>query len=241
MKKELIAFATFIALAFGAYQYANKPDFRKKCEAYMRGNYNTNTKTCEITIEQPETEPDKNLNHVLKRLMGGKANCSSQSSEIPEPKKYPFRQKISAVCNDMKLSLTFKESLNPYSEALIRRARNFNSECGQYAEAAPSFVKVSAEYRYDSYEFGKAIRKYTTGYKELASRNAEQPMICHAPVHKPIEHPASKNLETYFSNCTVIDSEMPEPKNPAKQNVAAICNNINVIFEFDNVIKTKQH
>lgn len=240
MKKELIALATFVALAFGAYQYANKPDFRKKCEAYMRGNYNTNTKTCEITIEHPETEPEKNLDNVLKKLMGGKTNCSLQSSEIPEPKKHPFRQYISAVCNDMKLNLTFKESLNPYSKALIERARNFNNKCGQYIEAAPSFVQVSREYRYDSYEFGQAIRKFLTGYRELANRDAEQPMICRAPVHKPIEHPASKNLETYFSNCTVIDSEMPDPKKPSKQNVATICNDINVIFEFDNVINSKQ-
>lgn len=234
-----MALAAFILLAIGAHECASRPDFEKKCETYMRGDYNKNTKTCELIIEQPKTEPDKDLNYTLRQLIGGKANCKLKNSEIPEPQKYPFRQNVSAVCNGMKLDITFKESINDYSKDLIRRAQEFNHKCGQYIEAAPSFVKVSDEYRYDYYEFGQAIRTNMTGYKELANRDAEQPMVCHAPVHKPIKQPA-KNLGTLFSNCTVIKSETPDSKNPKKQNVVAICNDINVIFEFDNVINSKQ-
>ena len=239
MKKEIMVLATFILLAIGAHEYASQPDFEKKCETYMRGDYDKNTKTCKIEIEQPTTEPDKNLNYTLRELLGGKANCKLQNSEIPESKKYPFRQNVSAVCNGMKMDISFKESLNNYSKALIAKAREFNTKCGRYIEAAPSFVKVSDEYRYDYYAFGKVYRKNMIGYKELANRDAEQPMVCHAPVHKPIKQPA-KNLDTLFSNCTVIKSETPDVNNPKKQNVAAICNDINVIFEFDNVIKSKQ-
>lgn len=234
MNKEFIAFTAFIALAFGIHKYASQPDFEKKCETYMRGDYKKSTKTCEILIEQPKTDPDKNLNYTLRELLGGKANCKLQSSEIPDPKKYPFRQNISAVCNGMKLDIFFKESLNNYSKALINKAREFNTKCKHYNEATPSLIKVSDNYRYDYYEFGQAIRKNMTGYKELANRNAEQPMVCHAPVHKPIKQPA-KNLDKLFSNCTVISSETPDSKNPKLQNVAAICNDINIIFEFDNV------
>ena len=206
----------------------------------MRSNYNKGTNTCEIIIEQPTEEPEKNLNNVLKKLMGGKADCTLNSSEIPNPQKYPFRQNVSAVCNGMKMNIAFKESLNDYSKALIQRTRNFNNKCGIYIEAAPSKIRVSDEYRYNYFEFGKPQEKYTTGYRELAGRNAEQPMVCHAPVHRPIKHPAAKNLETYFSNCTVVKSETPDAKVPSKQNVAAICNDINVIFEFDNVVNSKQ-
>lgn len=240
MKKEIIALATFVVLAFGAYKYATEPDFEKKCETYMRGDYNKNTKTCEIIIEQPTEEPEKDLNNVLRKLLGGKADCMLNSSEIPDPKKYPFRQNISAVCNEMKMNIAFKESLNDYSKALIQRTRDFNSKCGRYIEAAPSKIKASDKYRYNYFEFGNPQQETMTGHKELASRNAEQPMICHAPVHKPIKHPAAKNLATYFSNCTVVKSETPDVKIPSKQNVAAICNDINVIFEFDNVINSKQ-
>lgn len=240
MKKELIALATFVALAFGAYKYATEPDFEKKCETYMRGDYNKNTNTCEIIIEQPTEEPEKHLNDKLRKLLGGKADCTLNSSEIPDPRKYPFRQNVFAVCNGMKMNIAFKESLNDYSKALIQRTRDFNSKCGRYIEAAPSKIKVSDEYRYDYFEFGKLQQQNMTGYKELASRNAEQPMVCRAPVHKPIKHPAARNLATYFSNCTVIESEIPDANKPSKQNVAARCNDINVIFEFDNVTNSKQ-
>lgn len=241
MKKEIIVLATFVALAFGAYKYATEPNFEKKCETYMRGTYNKNTKTCEIIVEQPTEEPEKHLNDKLRKLLGGKADCNLTSSEFPDSKKYPFRQNVSAVCNDMKMDISFKESLNDASRALIERAREFNRKCGRYIEAAPSLIQVSDEYRYDYYEFGQAFRKNMTGYKKLANRDAEQPMVCHAPVHKPIKHPAAKNLDTYFSNCTVVKSETPDVKNPKKQNVSAICNDINVVFEFDNVINSKQH
>lgn len=241
MKKELIALATFVALAFGTYKYATEPNFEKKCETYMRGDYNKNTNTCEIIIEQPTEEPEKHLNDKLKKLLGGKANCILHNSEIPDPKKYPFRQNVSAVCNEMKMDIYFKESLNDYSKALIQRTKNFNNKCGGfYTETNPSPIKVSDEYRYDYFEFGSPQQKIMTGYKEFASRNAEQPLICHAPVHKPIEHPAARNLATYFSDCTIIDFETPDEKAPSKQNVTAICNGINVIFEFDNVINAKQ-
>ena len=239
MKKEIMALAAFILLAIGTHEYANRVDLEKKCETYMRGDYNKNTKTCELVIEQPKNDPDKDLNYTLRELLGGKANCTLKHSEIPEPKKYPFRQNVSAVCNGMKMNISFKESLNDYSKALIAKAREFNKKCGRYIEAAPSFVKVSDERTYTYFEFGKLINKYMRGYKDLANRNAEQPMVCHAPVHKPIKQPA-KNLDTLFSNCTVIKSETPDSKNLKKQNVAAICNDINVIFEFDNVINSKQ-
>ncbi len=239
MKKEIIALATFIMLSFGAYRCANGTNFEKKCETYMRGTFNKKTNTCELIIEQPTTEPEKHLNDVVKKLMGGKAHCTVKQSEIPNPARYPFKQNVSAVCNDMNIDIKFKESLNDYSNALINRTRDFNKKCGQYIEAAPSFVKVSDEYTYRYFEFGRPVSKTIRGYKELAARDAAQPMICRAPVHKPISHP-ERNLWQLVSNCTVTDYEIPDEKKPEKQNVLAVCYGINVIFEFDNVRNSAQ-
>jgi hypothetical protein len=239
MKEEIIMLTSFVALAFGAYKYATEPDFEKKCETYMRGDYNKNTKTCEIIIEQPTEEPEKHLNNVLKKLLGGKANCTLNSSEILDPKKHPFRQTVSAVCNKMKFDITFTESLNDYSKTLIQRAKNFNIKCQLFDKTKSCLIPVSNTYRYDYYEFGTPYRKNLIGYKELAHRNAETPMVCRTPIHDRVKQP-TKEILKQFSNCNLIGAETPDENVPSKQNVVAICDEINVVFEFDNVINSKQ-
>ena len=240
MKEETIMLVTFIALIlFGIYACNSEPKFETKCETYIRGDYNKNTKTCEITSEKTIEYPDKHLNYKLGYLLGSKVDCTLNYSKIPDPKKYPFIQNISVVCNKKKFDITFKESLNDYSKALIQRAQNFNTKCQLFDKTKSSLIPVSNTYRYDYYEFSIPHREKLIGYKELARRNAETPMICRAPIHDRVKQPTKKILKQY-PNCNVIGSETPDADVPSKQNVVAICDGINVVFEFDNVINSKQ-
>ena len=239
MNKEFIAFTAFIALAFGIHKYASEPDFEKKCETYMHGNYNKNTKICEIVIEQPAIEPEKHLNNTLKKLLGGKADCKLNDSEFPNSREYPFKQQISAVCNDMTMNIYFKESLNDYSKAFIAKAENFNNKCAHFDTTKSSLIPVLDTYRYDFSEFGTPYRKNLTGYKELSNRNATKPLICYATVHKRVKQPEQKFSDIFNADCTVISSEFSGTRKKPIQTITGICDNINIIATFDNVKKSR--
>lgn len=241
MTKELITFAAFILVAFGAYQYASEPDFAKKCETYMHSNYNKNTQTCEIVIDTPTAVPEQNLNDILNKLLGTKADCTLRYSEIPNPREYPFKQNISAVCNGMEMNIHFKESLNDYSKAFIYKAEKFNDKCADFDKTKSSLIPVLDTYRYDFSEFGTPRRKNLTGYKELSNRNATQPLICYASVHKQVKQPERHFSDIFDADCTVISSEFSGTRKKPIQTVAGICDNINIIATFDNIKKSKQH
>lgn len=239
MNKEIIALTTFVVVAFGAYKYTSDTDFEKNCETYLHANYNKSTQICEIIIEQPAVDPEQNLNDTLKKLLGGKADCKLQYSEIPNPREYPFKQNITAICNDMKMDIHFKESLNDYSKAFITKAEKFNDKCADFDKTKSSLIPVLDTYKYDFSEFGTLRRKNLAGYKELSKHNAMKPLICYAPVHEQVKQPERHFSAIFDADCTVISSEFSGTRKKPIQTVAGICDDINIIATFDNVKKIK--
>jgi len=225
-----------LLIVLGSSDILNDLTRQKKCEQYLNGTYDVDSKTCnEVVVETPHEEPEKHLNSIFDKRMGEKANCDLISSDFPDTKKYPFKQKVSAICNGLKMNITFTESLNEHSKKFIEGVRQFNNRCSRYIEAAPSLVQVSGTYRYDFKEFGTRVSKHLVGYKELSTRDAQKPLVCYVPVHKRVIRPERNLSEIFKAKCVALTSEFPDLNDASKQIVTGICDGMNIRALFDNV------